>query len=499
VSSRLLVAAPLRVEALALRSGGLGGELARTGMGPWASLETAHGLAMRPAPAGFAVAGLCAAVAPQLRPGDVVLATRLETATRVLDLPPAGLLEEELGRRGLCVHRGPIRCVDHVLSPEERADLTDSGAVAVDMESAWLMGWCADDLPRAVLRVVVEPAGRGLRSPRVAADGVRALRNLRAAAGALDAWGRALRSRSVLRAGPRSFCAGVDRAIEIVERALERRGAPVFVRKQIVHNAHVVADLEERGAIFVDEIADVPRGATVVFSAHGVAPAVRAAAAERGLDVIDATCPLVAKVHAEARRFVERGDSVVLIGHEGHEEVEGTMGEAPGAIHLVERPEHVARLDLGPSRVSYLTQTTLAVDETEEVVSALRERFDDVAGPPSDDICYATHNRQQALRDVARHSDLVLVVGSETSSNSKRLVEVAEREHTPARLIDDERQIRLEWLEGVRTVGLTAGASAPEQLVTRVIDALGELGTVTAEDLVITRETTSFKLPREVR
>ena len=496
--SGLLVAAPLRIEELALRSGGLDAELVRTGMGPRRSLVAGRGLAFRPSPAGFAVAGLCAAVSPRLRPGDVVLASRLETATRAIDLPSSLLLEEELERRGLRVHRGPVRCLDHVASGEERAGLAGSGAIAVDMESAWLMEWC-DNLPRAVLRVVVEPAGRGLRSPHVAADCVRGLRSLRAAAGALDAWGRALAGRSVLRAGPRSFCAGVDRAIEIVERALERRGPPVFVRKQIVHNAHVVADLEERGAVFVDEIGDVPRGATVVFSAHGVAPAVRSAAAERDLDVIDATCPLVAKVHAEARRFVERGDSVVLIGHEGHEEVEGTIGEAPGAIHLVERPEHVARLDLGPGRVSYLTQTTLAVDETEEVVSALRDRFSDVAGPPSDDICYATHNRQQALRNVARRADLVLVVGSETSSNSKRLVEVAGREQTPARLIDDERQIRLEWLEGVRTVGLTAGASAPEQLVSRVVDALGELGAVTAEDVVVTRETTSFRLPREVR
>ena len=330
------------------------------------------------------------------------------------------------------------------------------------------MEWC-DDLPRAVLRVVVEPVGRGLRSPRVAADGVRALRSLRAAAGALDAWGRALAGRSVLRAGPRSFCAGVDRAIEIVERALERRGAPVFVRKQIVHNAHVVADLEERGAVFVDELGDVPRGATVVFSAHGVAPAVRDAAAERELDVIDATCPLVAKVHAEARRFVERGDSVVLIGHDGHEEVEGTIGEAPGAIHLVERPEHVARLDLGPGRVSYLTQTTLAVDETEEVVSALRDRFSEVAGPPATTSatppttvsrrCETSPPRRPGAR--GRVGDIV---------NSSGWSRWPARAH-PARLIDDERQIRLEWLEGVRTVGLTAGASARAARSAASIDA----------------------------
>jgi 4-hydroxy-3-methylbut-2-enyl diphosphate reductase len=292
----------------------------------------------------------------------------------------------------------------------------------------------------------------------------------------------------------------VDRAIEIVERALEQRGAPIYVRKQIVHNVHVVSRLERLGAVFVDELDQVPAGATVVFSAHGVSPAVRAQAGARRLAVIDATCPLVAKVHAEARRFAERGDRIVLVGHNGHEEVEGTMGEAPDAITLVERPEDVDGLDIeaaGP--VSYLTQTTLAVDETAPVVDRLRERFPRLAGPPADDICYATHNRQQALREVAGESDLVLVVGSQTSSNSRRLVEVAERTGTPARLIDDAGDIQLGWLRGVRTVGLTAGASAPDSLVRDVVECLGGLGVVELDDRAITRETTRFNLPREVR
>ena len=252
--------------------------------------------------------------------------------------------------------------------------------------------------------------------------------------------------------------------------------------------------------MFVEELADVPAGATVVFSAHGVSPEVRREAAERRLDVIDATCPLVAKVHAEARRFAARGDSIVLIGHAGHEEVEGTLGEAPERITLVESPEDAAQVELpDPTRISYLTQTTLAVDETEEVVDELRKRYPDLASPPADDICYATHNRQQALREVARTSDLVLVVGSTTSSNSKRLVEVAERAGTRARLIDDEADLRLAWLEGVRTVGLTAGASAPDRLVWAIVDALRDLGSVAVDDRAITRETTRFNLPPEVR
>ena len=308
------------------------------------------------------------------------------------------------------------------------------------------------------------------------------------------------RPRTVLLAAPRSFCAGVERAIEIVERALEQRGAPVYVRKQIVHNVHVVAELEDRGAVFVDELDAVPDGATTVFSAHGVSPQVRAEADRSELDVIDATCPLVTKVHVEARRFARRGDTVVLVGHAGHEEVEGTMGEAPDHTVLVETPEDVARLRVDdPERVSYLTQTTLAVDETAEVVEALRARFPALRGPGSDDICYATSNRQDALKEIAEEADLVLVVGSANSSNSLRLVELAERGGTPARLIEDVSRIRPEWLDGVATVGLTAGASAPPHLVEGVVAALSEMGPVTVSERETARETVSFALPPQVR
>jgi 4-hydroxy-3-methylbut-2-enyl diphosphate reductase len=301
----------------------------------------------------------------------------------------------------------------------------------------------------------------------------------------------------LLLAAPRSFCAGVERAIEIVERALTQRGHPVYVRKQIVHNTHVVADLEARGAVFVDELADVPPGATVVFSAHGVSPAVRTEATRRDLDVIDATCPLVTKVHTEARRFAAHGDTVLLIGHAGHEEVEGTLGEAPEHTILVENVTQARSVTVpDPERVSYLTQTTLAVDETAEIVTVLRKRFPKLKGPASDDICYATTNRQHALSTVATEADLVLVIGSPNSSNSVRLVELARRAGTPAYLIDDAEDIRPEWLAGVRTVGLTAGASAPPRLVDEVLAVL-------APGTIIERETATesirFTLPAAVR
>jgi 4-hydroxy-3-methylbut-2-enyl diphosphate reductase len=286
-----------------------------------------------------------------------------------------------------------------------------------------------------------------------------------------------------------------------VERALEEHGPPVYVRKQIVHNVHVVRDLERRGAVFVDELASVPPGAVVVFSAHGVSPAVRREAAARGLRVIDATCPLVAKVHAEARRFARAGYTIFLIGHEGHEEVEGTSGEAPEAIRLIDADEGVPEaLEVpDPRRVAFLSQTTLAVEDVGQVVEELRRRFPELSGPGSDDICYATQNRQDAVREIAPACDLLLVVGSDNSSNSNRLVEVAERAGCPARLIDDEEGIELAWLEGARTVGLTAGASAPERLVDRVLAALGGLGDVRVEERVVAREAVRFTLPVEVR
>jgi 4-hydroxy-3-methylbut-2-en-1-yl diphosphate reductase len=305
---------------------------------------------------------------------------------------------------------------------------------------------------------------------------------------------------TVLLAAPRSFCAGVERAIAVVEGLLDHRGGPIYVRKQIVHNLHVVADLQARGAVFVDELDAVPDGATVVFSAHGVSPAVRAQAVDRGLEVIDATCPLVTKVHVEARRFATRGDTVILIGHAGHEEVEGTLGEAPDRTILVQSAEEVADLKIDdPTRVSYLTQTTLAVDDTAEIIKALRTRFPALRGPASDDICYATTNRQDALAAIAAESDLVLVVGSANSSNSVRLVELACRHGTPSYLIDDARDIRPEWLDGVGVVGLTAGASAPPRLVNAVVAALAQAGSITVVERETTRETVHFTLPAAVR
>ncbi|MCE7001881.1 4-hydroxy-3-methylbut-2-enyl diphosphate reductase [Kibdelosporangium philippinense] len=301
----------------------------------------------------------------------------------------------------------------------------------------------------------------------------------------------------VLLASPRSFCAGVERAIEIVEEVLRHRKPPVYVRKQIVHNKHVVADLADRGAVFVDELDAVPDGATVIFSAHGVSPAVREEAERRRLTVIDATCPLVQKVHTEARRFATRGDTVVLVGHAGHEEVEGTLGEAPDRTVLVETPEDVQKLDIpDPSRISYLMQTTLAVDEAAEVVAALRARYPDLRGPASDDICYATTNRQNALNAIAEEADVVLVVGSTNSSNSVRLVELAQRHGTPAYLIDDVSEIKATWLSGVRVVGITAGASAPPGLVDEVVAALDP---VSVENREVVRETIQFTLPPAAR
>ena len=306
---------------------------------------------------------------------------------------------------------------------------------------------------------------------------------------------------NVLLAAPRSFCAGVERAIEIVERALERFGAPVYVRRQIVHNAHVVHDLEAKGAIFVQELDEVPDGSTVVLAAHGVSPVVRREAERRAdLSIIDATCPLVAKVHHEARRFASKDYEIVLIGHADHEEVIGTLGEAPGRIHLVERPEEVAALAIaGGTKVAHLTQTTLATDETAEVLLALRNRFPEIEGPSADDICYATQNRQDAVRAMASECDVVLVVGSQNSSNTARLVEVARREGSRAELLEDASELDASWLDGATTVGLTAGASAPESLVQEVLAAIGQLRPVTVEERRTTEESVRFSLPIQVR
>jgi len=304
----------------------------------------------------------------------------------------------------------------------------------------------------------------------------------------------------LLLAAPRGYCAGVDRAVQTVERALEQNGAPVYVRKEIVHNKHVVETLRERGAIFVEEETEVPEGAVCVFSAHGVAPSVRAGAEARMLQTIDATCPLVTKVHREAVRFAEQGYTIVLVGHDGHEEVEGTMGEAPERIVLVQDEHDVDGLQIDdPERVAYVTQTTLAVGETTAILERLRERFPKIVGPRTDDICYATTNRQAAVKQMADRCDLMLVIGSRNSSNSVRLVERSEREGTPAHLIDGATDIDLSWLADASVVGLTAGASAPPAVVSEIITALSGLGTVTVTERVTTTESVQFGLPREVR
>jgi len=308
-------------------------------------------------------------------------------------------------------------------------------------------------------------------------------------------------TRRVLLAKPRGYCAGVDRAVQTVEKALERYGAPVYVRKQIVHNTHVVRDLEQRGAIFVDEAAEVPEGSVVVFSAHGVAPQVRDEAAQRGLRTIDATCPLVTKVHSEARRFASQGYDILLIGHAGHEEVVGTTGEAPGRIHLVDGPEDSVNVEIPDSgKVAWLSQTTLSVDETNETVAALRERFPQLLDPPSDDICYATQNRQAAVKQIAAESDVIIVVGSRNSSNSVRLVEVALDAGAPAAyLVDDAAAVEQAWLDEARTVGVTSGASVPENLVSGVLDRLAESGFSDVTEVEAVPERMVFALPHELR
>ncbi len=306
--------------------------------------------------------------------------------------------------------------------------------------------------------------------------------------------------RRLLLASPRGYCAGVERAVETVERALELHGPPVYVRRQIVHNAHVVSELEERGAVFVESEEDAPPGALLVLSAHGVSPAVRERAARRKLRTVDATCPLVAKVHAEARRYATDGYTILLVGHRGHEEVEGTLGEAPEATVLVETAADAERVEVpDASRVAYVTQTTLSVDETAEIVAALRSRFPEIEGPRQGDICYATTNRQRAVKQLAAEVDVLLVIGSRNSSNSKRLVETAQAAGVEAHLIEDESSIDESWLAGDETVGLTSGASAPERLVARVCLWFQERGVheIRAAGAVV--EDVFFRLPLEVR
>jgi 4-hydroxy-3-methylbut-2-enyl diphosphate reductase len=484
-----LICAPMRIEAAAIRRRLPDSvTVLRTGYGTARAEQAAEDISRRPF-GQLIVMGVGAGLTAELAPGDLVVGSD--------GCPSAAMLAAELRRAGLRARAGRIAAVHHLIRRAERARLAAAGFLAADMESAPLAA-AAGDRPVAVIRAISDTPRRPLAG--IVSGGLAALAALRAAAPVAQRWAAACGSRQLLLAGPRSFCAGVERAIEIVERVLARQGAPVYVRKQIVHNTRVVGDLERRGAVFVDELDQVPDGATVVFSAHGVSPAVRAEASRRGLAVIDATCPLVSKVHAEARRFAADGYTVALIGHGGHEEVEGTLGEAPDSTVLVQTAADVAALrPRDPDRVAYLMQTTLSVDEAAEVAAALRDRFPAVRAPGSDDICYATTNRQAAVRAVAAASDLVLVAGSANSSNSVRLVETCERAGTPAHLIDGPDDIELGWLAGASVIGLTAGASAPPAVVAEIIAALSGLGPLSVSERVTTTESIRFGLPKEVR
>jgi len=303
----------------------------------------------------------------------------------------------------------------------------------------------------------------------------------------------------IILAQPRGFCAGVERAIEIVEKALEKYGPPIYVRHEIVHNRHVVERLRAKGAVFVDDLDEIPRGSVTIFSAHGVSSAVEDEAARRDLPVIDATCPLVSKVHSEGQRYAAQTREIILVGHEGHPEIEGTMGRINGKVYLISTAAEVAALSVSdPSKLAYITQTTLSVDDTRAVIDALRARFPDIVGPDTKDICYATQNRQRAVRELAQHADVVLVVGAANSSNSNRLREIAAEQGVAAYLIADADALQPQWLEGATTVGITAGASAPEELVQRLIDRLGELGAVEVVPLPGITENVRFHMPREL-
>lgn len=503
----LTVLAPTRLEHAAIRRGATTARVLRSGMGPKhaaAFAERARGPELEPG-APVAVVGVAGALAADLAPGDVIVADSLVATdgTISVDLPGAPLVASALAAAGITARTGPLACAPVIVKGDQRAELAASGAIAVEMESAWLadgLGALTGERPFAVVRVVMDTPTHELWSHHTIRNTPTVFRRLAAVVAPLERWAQACGSRDVVLAGPRSFCAGVERAIEIVERALERFGAPVYVRRQIVHNAHVVRELEARGAVFVTELDEVPEGATAVLAAHGVAPGVRNEATERNLRVIDATCPLVAKVHNEARRFAERDYDIVLIGHDDHEEVVGTVGEAPGRIQVIDSPDEVDGLSVrDPGRVAFLTQTTLAVDEVDGIVTRLRERFPDLAGPRREDICYATQNRQEAVTAIAAETDLVVVVGSANSSNSRRLVEVAERRGVRARLVDGPDDLDLAWLESADRVGVSAGASAPESKVHEVVAAIASLGPVTVTERTVVVEDVSFPLPALVK
>jgi 4-hydroxy-3-methylbut-2-en-1-yl diphosphate reductase len=491
-----VVSTPLVVEHRALAAALAPIRVQRTGAGPARSTRYAEANSERPHP--MLVAGVGGSLARHIQPGDLVVASEILFDGARIESPSAPLLATALRRQGLTVHVGPIVSSPKVVHGAQRRALAESGALAVDMESAQLSAAAAGG-PFAVVRAIVDTPDHALLRPGTVPRALKALSMLRATAPAIREWVAATATRQIMLASPRSFCAGVERAIEIVERAIKQYGAPVYVRRQIVHNAHVVRDLEDRGAVFVEELDEVPAGALVVLAAHGVSPVVRAEAAARELSVIDATCPLVNKVHSEVRRYVGHGDTVFLIGHSDHEEVVGTVGEAPDNVLVVGNLDEARRVEpRDGSKVAYVMQTTLAVDEAAEIADVLRGRFPALSAPRRDDICYATTNRQQAVRAVARSADLVIVVGSPNSSNSRRLVEVAEREGASAYLVDDAAEIDLRWLAEARTIGITAGASAPPHLVEDVVHCLSGLGDVTIQESHVVDENVQFTLPREV-
>jgi 4-hydroxy-3-methylbut-2-en-1-yl diphosphate reductase len=487
---------PMALEARAVHRGAPWAAPRRIGIGARRAAEALAACGDAP----VLLAGFCGGVDPRLAPGDVVLASEIRHSGGTAPCADPTILASALRRRGLNVATGPILSSPRLVTHRRRRACARTDVLAVDLESA-AVAQLSSRGPVAVMRVVLDTAQDELHRPvRAARAAIAAWRSLRAASAAVSDWTTAVGPRELVLASPRASCAGVERAVQVVERALEHREPPVYVRKQIVHNAHVIAELERKGAVFVDEIEDIPPGETVIFSAHGVSPAVRARARERRLDVIDATCPLVAKVHAEARRFSSDGYEIVLVGHEGHEEVEGTVGEAPHSTHVVGAAEEVEHLALeNPARVAYLTQTTLAVDDTADVIATLRRRFPTLVGPRSSDICYATQNRQDAVRALAADCDLVLVLGSENSSNSRRLVEVAQRAGAAAALIEDGTDLAPELLSPARRIGITAGASAPESLVAQLVAALSALGRITLSERRVAGEDVHFKLPAEAR
>ena len=428
------------------------------------------------------VTGAVSSSAPGARPGDVLVVRELSAGPNPVTCGSAALLAGELRRAGLTVHAGP---------------LDDLGLTPDDPVIGAALGQDPAERPRAIVLTVAPPAAAPVVAPAVgsAARPSAGTPTSDAVARVLARWRAALGPRTVLLAEPRSFCAGVERAIEIAEIALARFPHPVYLRRQIVHNTHVVRDLTARGAVFVEELDEVPDGATVVFSAHGVAPAVRQDAEQRGLTVIDATCPLVSKVHAEVRRYATRGDRVYLIGHAGHEESDGTLGEAPGRTVLVQTAEEVRSLPDADAPTAYVMQTTLGTEEAGTVVDALEQRFPGIRGPASDDICYATTNRQNAVRAVAAEADLVLVVGSANSSNSLRLVERSAAAGARALLVEDVGEVPLADLADARTVGVTAGASTAPALVDEIVANLRALGPVDARTVRVADETIRFGLP----